>query len=149
MRAPHPGAHPQWQWSTLLAPTPMWPLYMELRLGSRHHHGATPQARPWPLMNAHNADVKSRVVGERQRAAESGKERRRWAEHILPIPTYSFLTAVTSLRRQTQGNHGSQNTVALVKNGKEGSVFSGSKDRAGIRHPHPGSSYTYLGQKGI
>ena len=58
-----------------------------------------------------------------QQEGSSGRqhgEHKGAAELILPIPTYNFQTAVTRLLRQTQGNHESRNTVALVVNGKEG-----------------------------
>ena len=97
------------------------------------------------LTNDGDTDIKNRIVSERQglrRAEMSG------GANI----TYSYVQFSDRSHESLVPNTGQPwepNRVALVKNGKEGSFFSGSKDRAGIRHPPPGSSYTYLGQKGI
>ena len=96
-------------------------------------------------MNEDDIVVKSGVIGEQQKVAVS----RNSGGTKITYSYVQFSDHSHSLRRQTQGNHGSRNTVALVKSEKEGSVFSGAKARDVIRHPPPGSSYTYLGQKHI
>jgi len=92
-------------------------------------------------MNDDDTDIKSRVVGERQR--KTAESEMSGGSNII----YSYIQFSDRSHESPVPNTGQPwepKYSSIGEKGKEGSVFSGSKARDVIRQPP-----AYLGQKGI